>query len=40
MIENLIDFILNIQNLTIFISGITVVFGVLGLFLFLKFLSV
>ncbi len=29
-----------IQNLTIFISGITVVFGVFGLFLFLKFLSV
>ncbi len=40
MSENYIPFILNVQNLTIFISGITVIFGVFGLFLFLKFLSV
>jgi len=40
MTENVISFILNTNNLTIFISGITVIFGVLGLFLFLKFLSV
>ncbi len=40
MTENIINFILNLQNITIFISGITVIFGVFGLFLFLKFLSV
>ncbi|VVB86918.1 Uncharacterised protein [uncultured archaeon] len=40
MTENLFSFILNIQNVTIFVSGITVVFGIFGLFLFLKFLSV
>ena len=40
MTENIIEFILNLQNITIFISGITVIFGVFGLFLFLKFLSV
>lgn len=40
MTENFIIYILNIQNLTIFISGITVIFGLFGLFLFLKFLSV
>ncbi len=28
------------EEITIFISGITVIFGILGLFLFLKFLSV
>ena len=40
MTKNIIEFILNIQNITIFISGITVIFGIFGLFLFLKFLSV
>ena len=40
MTENIIEFILNLQNITIFISGITVIFGIFGLFLFLKFLSV
>ncbi len=40
MSENYIPFILNVQNLTIFVSGITVIFGIFGLFLFLKFLSV
>ncbi len=40
MSENYIPFILNVQNLTTFISGITVIFGILGLILFLKFLSV
>jgi len=40
MTENIIAYILNIQNLTIFISGITVIFGIFGMFLFLKFLSV
>jgi len=40
MTENIIDLILNFQNITIFISGITVIFGIFGLFLFLKFLSV
>ncbi len=40
MNENITSIILNIQNLTIFVSGITVIFGIFGLFLFLKFLSV
>lgn len=40
MNENLISYILNVQNVTIFVSGITVVFGIFGLFLFLKFLNV
>ncbi len=40
MSENIISIILNVQNLTIFVSGITVIFGIFGMFLFLKFLSV
>ena len=40
MSEDYLAFILNVQNLTTFISGITVIFGIFGLFLFIKFLSV
>lgn len=40
MSDNNISLLLNVQNLTIFISGITVIFGIFGLFLFIRFLSV
>lgn len=40
MTENSLVSLFTIQNLTIFVSGITVIFGIFGLFLFLKFLSV